>query len=334
MVEAARFTLRHYPVIDLVRFGLVGLYLKLTPRWRPLERVTAHEWMRRRVGERMYRALWEPLLVGKFGDHAPEVNMAWLWARIHARTTRLGTFVGGFQEVMDRLADAVRARGGEIRLGAPVLEVRPGGDAGPLSVVADGGPVPCDAVISTTSPALLARLTPALPDSYADGLRSLDSMGAVVLVASLEHRLTQYYWHNLPKGEGFPFLAMVEHTNFVSPEHYGGDHIVYCGDYVPPDSELLSMPQAAIEAEWLPTLARFNPSFELDWVRGTWLFRTPYGQPVPKVDHSRRIPDLRTPVRGLYLASMSQVYPWDRGTNFAVEIGRRTARLVHEDLAG
>jgi protoporphyrinogen oxidase len=235
---------------------------------------------------------------------------------------------------MDRLADAVRARGGEIRLGAPVLEVRPGGDAGPLSVVADGGPVPCDAVISTTSPALLARLTPALPDSYADGLRSLDSMGAVVLVASLEHRLTQYYWHNLPKGEGFPFLAMVEHTNFVSPEHYGGDHIVYCGDYVPPDSELLSMPQAAIEAEWLPTLARFNPSFELDWVRGTWLFRTPYGQPVPKVDHSRRIPDLRTPVRGLYLASMSQVYPWDRGTNFAVEIGRRTARLVHEDLAG
>jgi hypothetical protein len=25
---------------------------------------------------------------------------------------------------------------------------------------------------------------------------------------------------------------------------------------------------------------------------------------------------------------MSQVYPWDRGTNFAVEIGRRAARLI------
>jgi hypothetical protein len=30
----------------------------------------------------------------------------------------------------------------------------------------------------------------------------------------------------------------------------------------------------------------------------------------------------------LYFASMSQVYPWDRGTNFAVEIGRRAARMI------
>ncbi len=28
---------------------------------------------------------------------------------------------------------------------------------------------------------------------------------------------------------------------------------------------------------------------------------------------------------------MSQVYPWDRGTNFAVEIGRRAARLMLGD---
>jgi hypothetical protein len=29
---------------------------------------------------------------------------------------------------------------------------------------------------------------------------------------------------------------------------------------------------------------------------------------------------------------MSQVYPWDRGTNFAVEIGRRAARLMQGNL--
>jgi hypothetical protein len=28
---------------------------------------------------------------------------------------------------------------------------------------------------------------------------------------------------------------------------------------------------------------------------------------------------------------MSQVYPWDRGTNFAVEIGRRAAKMMLED---
>jgi hypothetical protein len=28
---------------------------------------------------------------------------------------------------------------------------------------------------------------------------------------------------------------------------------------------------------------------------------------------------------------MSQVYPWDRGTNFAVEIGRQAAQLILQD---
>jgi hypothetical protein len=51
------------------------------------------------------------------------------------------------------------------------------------------------------------------------------------------------------------------------------------------------------------------------------------------VNHSQNIPDLRTPVQGIYWASMSQVYPWDRGTNYAVEIGRRAARKVIEDYA-
>jgi hypothetical protein len=90
--------------------------------------------------------------------------------------------------------------------------------------------------------------------------------------------------------------------------------------------------QAEVERRYLPALARFNPAFDPSWVRQTWLHRAAYAQPIPPVDHSRAIPDLRTPLPGLYLACMSQVYPWDRGTNFAVEIGRRVARLVREDL--
>jgi hypothetical protein len=56
------------------------------------------------------------------------------------------------------------------------------------------------------------------------------------------------------------------------------------------------------------------------------MHRTAYGQPVPLINHSQNIPAIATPIEGLYFASMSQVYPWDRGTNFAVEIGRRAAR--------
>ena len=82
---------------------------------------------------------------------------------------------------------------------------------------------------------------------------------------------------------------------------------------------------------FLPTLVKFNPKFERSWVKKSWLFRTNYAQPVPLMDHSHNIPTIQTPVPGLYFASMSQVYPWDRGTNFAVEIGRRAARMMLEN---
>jgi hypothetical protein len=75
-------------------------------------------------------------------------------------------------------------------------------------------------------------------------------------------------------------------------------------------------------------MKKINPKFEPDWVRKTWLFRTNYAQPVPLVNHSKNIPSIETPLEGIYFASMSQVYPWDRGTNFAVEIGRGAARLM------
>ncbi|MEI2689375.1 MAG: FAD-dependent oxidoreductase [Anaerolineae bacterium] len=124
-VEAFKFTLSKFGPIDLVRFGATGVFLKLTPRWQPLEQITADAWMRKMAGERIYNALWRPLLVGKFGEaNLDVVNMAWLWARIHARTTRLGTFVGGFQAFVDKLADLLRSRGVEIRLSTPVTQIR------------------------------------------------------------------------------------------------------------------------------------------------------------------------------------------------------------------
>lgn len=332
-LTALAFSLKHFSPVDVIRYGLVGVTLKLTPFWRPLEKVTAAEWMRRRCGDRVYNAMWKPLLVGKFGEeNLKVVNMAWLWARIHARTTRLGTFVGGFQTFLNKLAEVVRAQGVEIRLNCAVAGITPMADGRLLIEAASRAEPGFDAVIATTSPAWLARLAPDLPASYTDKLIALKSMGAVVMVISLDRPLTKYYWHNLPKEAGFPFLAMVEHTNFIGAEHYGGDHLIYCGDYLEPDHEYFNLGKEELLERFLPALKRFNPEFDRSWVKESWLWRTVYAQPIPPLNHSQNIPPIRTPVKGLYFASMSQVYPWDRGTNFAVEIGRRAAKMVIEDL--
>lgn len=319
--------------VQKVRFGLVGLYLRLTNNWKPLERVTVDAWMRKWAGDRVYSLMWEPLVIGKFGErYSKQVNMAWLWARLKVRTTRLGTFEGGFQAFADQFAGHLQEMGVQIHLSTPVRRIDPHPDKR-LGLETETGLELYDQCLVSTSPVLLSSMAPSLPEGYLRNLLDLKSMGAVVMILALKQRLSEqgFYWFNIPKSAGYPFLALVEHTNFVSPEHFGGDHIVYIGDYLEPEHEHFRMSQDEILNRFLPVLPRFNPAFSPDWIKNLWLFRTPYAQPVPLLNHSHNIPDIRSPIPGLYFASMSQVYPWDRGTNFAVEIGRRAASMMLED---
>ncbi len=329
----------YLPLVDRLRFGLVSAFLKMYPTGIALEKYTADAWLRRWIGSRSHELIWRPLLIGKFGALYDQVNMAWMWARTYKRTAQLGTYIGGFQAMLEDLAEAVRRRGGAIFLSTPVDRIAMQG-AGRLEVTVSGRSEYFDQVLCTVGPALLLKLVPDLPESYAAKLRSLHSLGAIALILALDRQLMTdgTYWLNLPAQSPnrlqnpFPFLALVEHTNYISPEHYGGDHLVYLGDYLPIEHEHFRMSEEEIVARFLPSLKKVNPAFSTDWVRKRWLFRVPYAQPVPFVNHSRHIPDIRTPIRGLYFASMSQVYPWDRGTNYAVEIGRRAVHMMREDM--
>ena len=316
--------------INKARFGLVGLYLRLTSDWRALEQITVDQWMRRWAGDTVYEMMWEPLMIGKFGErYAKQVNMAWMWARLKARSTRLGTYQGGFQAFADQFAEKLREMGAEILLDTPVSGIKSARD-GRRTLEMPSGIVEYDQALVTLSPSLLARLAPELPEGYLKGLLDLKSMGAVVMVLSLKQHLSEkgYYWFNLPKSAGFPFLALVEHTNYISVDNFGGEHIIYLGDYLEPDHEYFRLEKGQLLDRFLPALKRINPKFTPDWLIKSWLFRTDYAQPVPLVNHSSNIPAIQTPIQGLYFASMSQVYPWDRGTNFAVEIGRKAAKLM------
>jgi protoporphyrinogen oxidase len=317
------------PFVDRVRFGAAIAYLKYaTNNWRELEKATAARWTRRWMGEPAYRTLIRPLLEGKFGPHADEVNMAWLWSRFKARSFKLGYFQGGFQGFIDALQRAVEATGAQVRLSTPASAARQLED-GRWELITPGVPgATYDRLLITGAPQLLAKLVPQLPGSYTGQLGQLRSMGAVVLTLALRQSLLdRVYWLMPPKSE-FPFLALVEHTNFIGSEHYGGDRLVYCGDYLEPEHKYFRMSEGELLDVFLPALKRVNPQFDQSWVRAHWLHREPYAQPIVPVGHSRNIPPITTPLHGLYWASMSQVYPWDRGTNFAVELGRRAAMEI------
>lgn len=315
------------PFIDRVRFGAASFYLKyVTTNWQALEGTTAVSWAERWMGKKAYRVLMQPLLEGKMGPYTSEVNMAWLWARLRARSFKLGYYVGGFQGFAEALLAHIQSLGVTVHLSAPARLLEPASDGESwLLYPAQGEPQPFDRIIVTGAPGLLAKLAPTLPPDYLGRLADLKSIGAVVLTLALKQRLTDYYWLQGMNKEEFPFLALVEHTNFIESKHYGGDHLVYCGDYLPASHDYFHLSKEELLDHFLPVLPKFNPDFKPDWVRTCWLHREPYAQPIVGLNHSEKIPPLATPLRGLFWASMSQVYPWDRGTNYAVELGQRVA---------
>lgn len=324
----------HLAFVNRVRMGAVLAYLRYHPLrpWRRFDGLTADAWLARWMGREAYGTVWQPMLEGKFGKHYREVNLAWFWARVYKRTQQLGYYRGGFQTFVDGLASAIRRQGVTIHTGAGVEAIcRAEGGGWRVAVAGQAGEV-YDSVLSTVSPGLMARLAPELPDAYLGQLRGLRSMGAVALTVALDRPLLRgVYWVNIPKREGLPFLALVEHTNMIDPVHYAGDHLLYVGDYLDPDHRYFEMSAEELLAEFTPHFAKFNPEFAPSWVTGTWVHKARYAQPVPGVGYAAMIPRVRTPLAGLYFASMSQVYPWDRGTNYAVEMGRKAARMVTED---
>lgn len=326
--------------ISKLRLAFTGALMKFTSFWQPLEKVTADAWLRRYMGEEAYGKFFRPLLIGKFGAEYDQVPMSWMWARVVKRSLKLGTFRGGFQAFLDTLADAIRAKGAVIHLNSPVERI--GTQDGRTALTVGGRTQVFDRVLSTLSPRLMLKLTAGLEATpYGQQVARLRSIGAVCVVLALKHSLLTdgTYWLNLPatsadkRASQFPFLALVEHTNWMDKRHYNNDVIIYCGDYVPADHEYFRLSDEELIARFVAVLPRFNPAFKPEWIRKAWAFRAPYAQPVPELHQSEKIPALRTPLPGLYWASMSQVYPWDRGTNYSVEMGRRIAGMMMDQQA-
>lgn len=324
---AAVLAFKPLPFLSRLRLGLGVGYLRVLPRpWRLTDQV-AGRWMRRVMGRPAYETVWAPLLRGKFGDAAPEVSMAWLWARIHCRTSRLGYIRGGFNVLYRALGERVVSLGGTILYGATASRVGP--VDGGVEVVIHRGEVEeslqFDRVISTLPTRLTVSLTPEMPAEYATRHPAPRALGAHCLVLSLDRPLTDEYWTGVNEPD-MPFLAVVEHTRMVSPEEYGGRHLVYLGNYRAHEDPLFGMSTEQVIDAFEPGLRRLNAGFERSWIRESWSFAAPFAQPVVTPGFARTIPGFDSPVPGLFIANMFQVFPYDRGQNYSIELAERLVR--------
>lgn len=330
------------PFWDRLRTGLTALRLKQGSDPAPYEPHTALEWMRRACGAGAVRTIWEPLLRGKFSSYAESVSMAWLWARLNIRARsrqgageRFGYFRGGFQCLVDGLADRVRQQGGTIAVSRSIAALATGPDGRIRVTDQEGATEEFSRVVFTGSSRAFARLVGSLPatpelDAYRAQLAALPYLDAACLVFASRQELPLPFWLNVNEA-GAPFVIFVHHTRMVPKSQYGGLNVYYIGAYQPPGSPLLARSDPDLIDHWLGYLGRICPAFDRQAIVEQRLFRLADAQHVVMPGHTARIPSYRTPVPGLYLANYAQIYPEDRGSNYAVREGDKIARLVLKD---
>lgn len=319
---------------DRIRLGLLALRARRVKDWRKLEGKAAHEWLKELGGENVFRVVWEPLLKGKFGPYADEVSAVWFWNKLKLRGSsrgkygeeRLAYFKGGFIALAHALAERVRQFGGRIEVNTAVTAIQK--RDGRWHSDTNQGTLTSDRVVVTTALPLMADMIRHwAPPQYVRSLEQIRYLGNVCLVLELDRSLSGIYWLNV-NDPRFPFVGVIEHTNFERPQTYGGRHIVYLSKYLPHTDRLYHMSADEFLDYALPYVQQMFPTFNRSWIKAHHLWRARWSQPVVVRKYSELIPSHDGPLDGLHLCSMAQIYPEDRGTNYAIREGRKIGQQI------
>lgn len=313
-----------------IRLGFVVLAVRTVRNWKKLESVTAKDWLIGICGKQGYEVVWEPLLKGKFGRYAETVSAVWFWNKLKLRGGSRGEkgkeflayYKGGFASLAESMSNAILEMGGTIRYNAEVTRV----DRDGTFALKDGSLFKADKTVLTLPLPICANLmVSSAGKDYSDKLNAVQYIGNVCLTLQLKRSLSEIYWLNV-NDPGFPFVGIIEHTNFEPKESYKGRHIVYLSKYLPTDEKLYQMSPEAFFEYALPYIQKMFPEFSQDWVIDYSVWKEPYSQPLVTKHYSEIIPDFRTPLADVYINSMAQIYPEDRGTNYAVREGKLMAQ--------
>lgn len=319
--------------LERLRTGISIAFLRFNPFWRIFESFTAEPYLKRTMGNNSYKRIWEPLMVNKLGKYSKIVSLAWFWARVYKRTSSLAYPEGGFLEFAKHLENKIKGHGGKFYYKTEVSKLYSNGEPHITFSTLNSQltTLNFDAVIVTLPTPIFLKIA-TLPKSYINAYSGLKGIGALNLVMRLKKPFLKdgTYWLNMCDTKS-PILAIVEHSNFMDKKNYNNEHLLYIGNYMETSDPRFSMSEKELLKLYDPWLKKINPNYQFSIINSQ-LFKAPFAQPIIPINYSRKIPPFKTPLKKVYLANIQQVYPWDRGTNYAVDLGKKVAGMISNDL--
>jgi protoporphyrinogen oxidase len=310
--EFLRFSL--LTPLQRVRLAAFVAYCQAIPGWTRIDRYALVDWIRRCAGDGVFRRMWKPILEAKFDGDLRGLSATWLWqrtrrmsgARRRGSQEVCGALEGGYQTLVDRLADRVRAGGGRILTGTPVDAVTAGATP---TVTVDGEVLPYRLVTMTVLPPVARRL---LGDAEGRLLAGTPEryLGIVCVLLKTRRSLSPYYTINIADPE-VGLTGVIETTRVLDPEGRRDHALVYLPKYVDPANPLLDAPDDEVEARFTAGLRRIFPDFDPGRdVIASRVLRARLAEPVHGIGAGGGVPGTWDPAApGIAFASTAQIFP-------------------------
>tara|TARA_Y100001936_G_C16080983_1_gene677809 strand:+ start:272 stop:1606 length:1335 start_codon:yes stop_codon:yes gene_type:complete len=333
------------PFRERIKLGLFSLKIKNIKNWRKLEQFTANEWLERNLGGESYHKFWKPLLRAKFGDYYDQIGMPWFWSKMQTRFASrkgkipvsflnkevLGYPEGSFETIFDQMKIYFNQNNINLLLSTPVTKITPQEDSKIKLDYHENESRKSrnfDLVLSTTPSFIFSKLID-LPKIYLKKINSAHYIGALVMIIELQKKLTDHYWVNIVD-ENIPFLGLIEHTNMISKKLYGNKNLIYLTNYLDRNHKYFSLSNSEMLEVYLPHLKKFNKDFSEKWITNYHMNSLSAAQPIIGKNYSKNIPQHNTPIKNLFLANTTQIYPEDRGTNYSIRMGKEIADKLNK----
>jgi protoporphyrinogen oxidase len=287
--------------------------------------------------------------------------MSWLWGKLmlrrelkgaEARVELLGYGRGGWEPLFEAMERRISEGGGRVLIDRPVARLARDGDGSflitpgasdsfrrgldPRRFEPGGEPERYDGVIATVPNDVFIemcdeRLIADLGSDYLRRLRVCEYYATVALLFEIDRPFTKYFWTNVI--DELPFIGLVEMTNFVPADRYDGRRFLYIANYLPRDHRLMELTLDELITVYDPGMRKVNPEWSREWIKQAWIFREPAAQPVVPIGYRSQMPGIDTGVPGLALTNTTQVFPQDRGTNYAIPLAEEAVSIVSRELA-
>jgi protoporphyrinogen oxidase len=322
-------------LLDRFRLGLLVFQVRRIKDWKSIEGLTIREWLESLCGKNVYRVVWEPLITSKFSIYSDVVNAVWMWKKLVLRgSTRnskggeeLAYFKGGFGRLAEAMVTSIRSNGGIVVFNEKVQEVDTQNNE-VILIKTNNGIVRGSRYLFTPSfPIIADFFTKTEERDWLNSLRRVRYLGNMCLVLRLRYSLSDTYWLNV-NDPGFPFVGVIEHTNFDSPENYNGSHIAFLSRYLPTSDSVWTYTDKQYINFALEHLRKMFPKIDDSWVLEYRVWRSEYAQPITEKNYSQYVPGSQTPFKNAFISTMAQIYPEDRGTNYAIREGRKIADYI------